>query len=301
MYIDFEDNRPDTPHLPQALTPLEGILITVVIHLLVIIAVLLAPARWFKPSEVVALSQPVDEAPLRFIEVAPVVERPAPPKRPADQSDLDRRATTIARAPQPKNDEAFSKGNTPERIVAAPEERIVGPETPAPPTAAPVPTPPAAGLSLEPAPVLPTPPQAASGGALGQSLRNLRQYLRNENFDNQLGGDADQSADIQFDSMGVDFGPWLRRFKNQVERNWIVPQAAMVLKGRVVIQFYVLRNGTIADLRVVQPSSVQPFTTAALNALKLSNPTAELPREYPADRAFFTVTFHYNEGRDDRR
>jgi TonB family protein len=178
---------------------------------------------------------------------------------------------------------------------------MVGPDLPAPPSPAPTPTPPANGLSTQPAPILaPTPPQAPSGGALGQSLRNLRQALRNENFDNQLGGQADQSADIQFDSMGVDFGPWLRRFKNQVERNWIVPQAAMVLKGRVVVQFYVLRNGTIADLRVVQPSSVQPFTTAAFNALKLSNPTAELPREYPADRAFFTVTFHYNEGRDDR-
>jgi hypothetical protein len=28
----------------------------------------------------------------------------------------------------------------------------------------------------------------------------------------------------------------------------------------------------------------------------LSNPTTALPPEYPDDRAFFTVTFHYNEG-----
>jgi hypothetical protein len=50
-------------------------------------------------------------------------------------------------------------------------------------------------------------------------------------------------------------------------------------------------------LQVVAPSSVEAFTTAAFNALRLSNPTLPLPAEYPADRAFFTVTFHYNEGR----
>ena len=93
----------------------------------------------------------------------------------------------------------------------------------------------------------------------------------------------------------------LRRFKAQVEKNWLIPQAAMSLRGRVVIQFYVLRNGTIVDIQVVQPSTVGAFTTAAAGALKLSNPTAQLPAEYPADRAFFTVTFHYNEGRDDRQ
>ena len=70
----------------------------------------------------------------------------------------------------------------------------------------------------------------------------------------------------------------------------------MVQSGRVVIQFNVLRNGTIIDLQVVQPSHIQAFTIAAFNALKMSSPTASLPADYPSDRAFFTVTFHYNEG-----
>jgi TonB family protein len=143
-------------------------------------------------------------------------------------------------------------------------------------------------------------PRAAAGN-LGDSLRNLQRYLHDQNYDNQQGGQADTGADIQFDSMGVDFGPWLRRFKNQIERNWLVPQAAMSLKGRVVIQFWVLRNGSIVDMKVVQPSEIAAFTTSALNALKLSNPTTPLPPEYPADKVLFTVTFHYNEFvRDDR-
>ena len=37
------------------------------------------------------------------------------------------------------------------------------------------------------------------------------------------------------------------------------------------------------------------FNTAAVNALLASNPTTPLPPEYPDDKAFFTVTFYYNE------
>jgi len=141
----------------------------------------------------------------------------------------------------------------------------------------------------------PPAPARPANRSLSDSLRNLQQYLNTSNYDNIKGGNAEQSADIQFDSMGVDFGPWLRRFKNQVEHNWIVPDAAMTYRGRVVIQFNVLRNGTITDLNVIQPAGFPSLTSSALSALKLSNPTANLPPEYPAEKVFFTVTFHYNE------
>jgi TonB family protein len=143
------------------------------------------------------------------------------------------------------------------------------------------------------APVLP----AGPSGQLGDTLRNLQRYLKDQNFNNLRGGLTEQDPDIQFDAKGVEFGPWLRRFVAQVKSNWNIPQAAMARSGRVVIQFYVLKNGAILDLQVVQPGSIEAFTAAAFNALRLSNPTLPLPPEYPADRAFFTVTFHYNEGR----
>jgi TonB family protein len=69
----------------------------------------------------------------------------------------------------------------------------------------------------------------------------------------------------------------------------------MTFKGRVVVQFNVLRNGTIRDLVVLQPAPIPALTNAAVNSLRLSNPTAALPPEYPADQVLFTVTFHYNE------
>jgi TonB family protein len=69
----------------------------------------------------------------------------------------------------------------------------------------------------------------------------------------------------------------------------------MASKGRVVITFNVHKDGTITDLTVVGPSPVDAFNNAAFGALASSNPTVPLPPEYPADQAFFTVTFFYNE------
>jgi TonB family protein len=97
--------------------------------------------------------------------------------------------------------------------------------------------------------------------------------------------------------MGVDFGRWILRFKAQVERNWfpLIPQAAMSMSGHTVLTFNVHKNGTITDLAVVQPSRIDGFNNAAYGAMVSSNPTIPLPSEYPADKAFFTVTFFYNE------
>jgi TonB family protein len=302
MYLDFEDYRPDTPRVPSPISVREAVLISLIAHLVLLLAIVLAPKAFFEPTQADVMPTPQDQQPLRFVEVMPLNDRILKPILRADQSDQDRRSATRERAPDPDNSMPFSRGNTPELIEGGPK---APPPSPAPPPPTP-PSPPApetatpvlpelpSSAAAAPVPV-PSPPARPASRNLGESLRNLQQYLRSENYDNIRGGNADQSADIQFDSMGIDFGPWLRRFKQQVERNWIVPNAAMTYRGRVVIQFNVLRNGTIIDLNVVQPAGFPSLTSSALNALKLSNPTAALPPEYPAERVFFTVTFHYNE------
>jgi hypothetical protein len=42
------------------------------------------------------------------------------------------------------------------------------------------------------------------------------------------------SPQIQFDTRGVEFGPWLRKFIVQLRKNWLVPYGAMSLSGQVV-------------------------------------------------------------------
>jgi TonB family protein len=133
-------------------------------------------------------------------------------------------------------------------------------------------------------------------GRLGDALRNLDQYVKNQTFNNPQGGQNDPGSSIQFDTKGIDFGPWLRRFVAQVKRNWIIPQSAMVDHGHVVVQFTVHRDGQITDLHVVQPALNPSFTRAAVNAINGSNPLEPLPPEYPAPAISpFTVTFFYNE------
>jgi TonB family protein len=133
------------------------------------------------------------------------------------------------------------------------------------------------------------------GGSLGDALKNLQRYVEADQFQNPQGGSGQFGPAIQFDTKGVEFGPWIRRFVAQVKRNWLIPTAAMMMKGHVVITFNVHKNGYITDLTVVQPSTIDSFNNAAYGALASSSPTVPLPPEYPSDKAFFTVTFFYNE------
>jgi TonB family protein len=67
----------------------------------------------------------------------------------------------------------------------------------------------------------------------------------------------------------------------------IVPAEAQSNKGHVVMSFNVNNNGSITDLTIAEPSSVEAFDDAAVSALTASNPLPPLPPEYPAEKAFF--------------
>jgi TonB family protein len=317
MYIDFEELRPETPRVEPALSVREGILISIIVHLLMFIAVLVVPkylpeAAVVSPAEA-ALAQQPRESP-RFVFMQPRVDVSKPqPRLDVEASDQDRLKSSIERPLKPENPLPFARGNSREREEAdlAPPDRKTAAETEA---AQGSPNANAEGqmAANDPSRSMMRLPEAAearpalrigetgSSGRLGDALRNLQRYVQQQSFDNERGG-GDAQGLIQFDSKGVDFGPWLRRFVAQVKRNWFVPQAAMILKGHVVITFNIHRNGAITDIDVKKPSEIQSFNQAAVNALLGSNPTQPLPSEYPSDTAFFTVTFLYNEDPADFR
>ena len=134
-------------------------------------------------------------------------------------------------------------------------------------------------------------------GLVGRAMRNIDRYRLRENFSNSRGDTGRFGPEIQFDSRGADFGPWIRRFIAQVRRNWFVPYAIMSrsLHGNVVLTFTIHRDGSMSGLTVVRPAGVDAFTNSAFNALATSNPTQPLPDDYPGDSCFFTVTFYFNE------
>jgi TonB family protein len=310
MYFNFEDYRPDTPTLPRSLTRLEVSLLTVVVYLSLIIVMLLWPQLPFvkaweaeRQQELAALEQKMIEKQrdnARFVFIAPKADlkAPKPPER-AELSDIDRRARTVERAERPTNDMPFARGNTTERMESA------GKDTQ---PAEPQPEPAAAEQQARQGQALPDSPSAQEPrasensqrgpavGVIADAIRNVQKYATRETFGNPQGGaDIQAAPSIQFDSKGVDFGPWLRRFIAQIRRNWFIPLAAQTLRGHVAITFYVGKDGRITELRVLRPSGVDAFNNSSFNALAASNPTQPLPPEYPDDRAFFTITFYYNE------
>ena len=105
-------------------------------------------------------------------------------------------------------------------------------------------------------------------------------------------GQAQNFGPLQFDTKGVEFGPWIRRFVSQVRRNWFVPMAAMSHARARGDHLLRAPQRALTDVKVIQPSEIESFNTAAVNALLASNPTEPLPPEYPDDKAFFTVTFY---------
>ena len=316
MYFDFEDHHPDTPTIPRALSRLEVVLLTAVFYLSLVILMMVAPNfAWVKAYEaerqrVAAQLQQQElerqrEA-ARFVFVQPRVDiqaLKAPPR--AELSDIDRRARTTERAPNPTNNMPFARGNSSERVEAAQPAQPRGQQgaQQQPDNAADT-DPARQGLAL-PTSLAALEPRATdsarqshgpAAGVLADAIRNAQKYVQRDGFVNlQGGGDQDFAPAIQFDTKGVEFGPWLRRFIAQIKRNWFVPQSAMMLRGHVVITFYVGKDGRISELRVLRPSSIESFNNSAFGALAASNPTQPLPPEYPDDRAFFTVTFYFNE------
>jgi TonB family protein len=314
MYIDFEDLRPETPRVERALSVREGILISIIVHLLIFIGILFLPDLPQARPVMPAAANPTPRESPRFVFMQPRIDVPRPqPKAEVDASDQDRMMSTIKRPPEPRNALPFARGNSREFKEAdiAPPSEGRAPESS---VAEGQPNEPAEGQTAANDPSsstlrLPENPAArpalkmgetAANGKLGNALRNLQRYVQEQSFDNPQGS-GDAQGLIQFDSKGVDFGPWLRRFVAQVKRNWFVPQAAMILKGHVVITFNIHRNGAITDIEVRKPSPIESFNYAAVNALQSSNPTQPLPAEYPSESAFFTVTFLYNEDPADFR
>jgi TonB family protein len=325
MYFDLEENHPDLPQLVRPLSWREGFFLSIIFHLIFILLIVLMPElpspelRAAKVAREVELQAERERNAQRFVFVAPRndIEAPKPPPR-ADASDKNRTAQAPERAPNPTNTLPFSRGNTPERVEV--------PGTAAPPRPAPEPQPqgqdngesrsaeaqagqsetasqPGGNVLNLPGAAQAAPrgsPGAAGHGAglhgtIADALRNIQRYTQGETFDNPQGGAGAFGPSIQFDTKGVEFGPWIRRFIAQIKRNWFIPYAAMAMKGHVVITFYVHKDGRITELAVPGPCDVDAFNNAAYNALAASNPTQPLPPEYPADRAFFTVTFYYNE------
>lgn len=142
-------------------------------------------------------------------------------------------------------------------------------------------------------------PGAADPGerSIGRSLRDLDRRLGQMGSGVVEGGAGRQMGPLFFDPEGADFTGWINHFKNEVYRNWIVPEAARFgfRAGHVDFEFWVERDGRMTGLRMLKSSGTPALDRAAQNALTGSR-LLPLPPDFGPPRTRMQVSFYYNEG-----
>jgi periplasmic protein TonB len=272
-----------------------------------------APRVMLPPAEVLRrLLPPPARPPARLAEPVPAQPAPLPPEAqkgkdrisigpPSDQRakvlEL-RRDDDLTKVPKGQPNVAPSQAPTPAPPVATAENKASGVDE----------RPGAEGLRLPPGlggllsgadgtrarPGLPGPP-APQDPSIASSLRNLERRLQSGTLGLPT-GTGQQMGPLFFDPEGADFTVWINHFKNEVYRNWIVPQPALMgFRGHVDFEFTVERNGALGSLRLLKSSGTAALDRAAQNAL-LGSRLMSLPPDYGPQRITMQVSFFYNEG-----
>ena len=206
-----------------------------------------------------AQSQPTAPAPAAQAPQAPQ-EQPSPPPPPPDHNQVARLQTPPAERPAP----SFSTGAV------------------------------SAGSAIEQAARAAISNRGGYGGDGGDyGLGQGRQ-----------GGEAIGPMDVLSDTMGVDFGPYLARVLHDVRENWyrIIPESArapLMKKGKVSIEFAILKNGQVAGLQIVGTSGDVALDRAAYGGITASKPFPPLPTEFGGQYLALRFHFYYNPDKSD--
>lgn len=137
--------------------------------------------------------------------------------------------------------------------------------------------------------------EAQPGPSLAGALRDIDRRLERMGALGTPSGTGQQIGPLFFDPQGADFTVWMNQFKNEVYRNWIVPQPALLgFRGHVDIEFTVERDGSISSLRLLNSSGTVSLDRAAENALRGSR-FLPLPTDFAPPRVTMRAIFYYNE------
>jgi TonB family protein len=110
--------------------------------------------------------------------------------------------------------------------------------------------------------------------------------------------------DVLSDTMGVDFGPYLARVLHDVKMNWynMIPEAArapLMKKGKVSIEFAILKDGRVAGMQLAGTSGDVALDRAAWGGITASNPFPPLPSQFGGQYLSLRFHFFYNPDKAD--
>jgi TonB family protein len=313
----------------------EAFWISVVVHLVVVIAIALSP-KWLPAgwTQVIALtpSQLMTDKQLTYLDLPKDEQHVKTAPKTNVMSDKDR----IATSRHPVLDRKTLQELIDARRRGAPGQPIPPQSTPAPPTqmspgqqaagrqgqqfqgqsqGAAAPNPNSQMARVEPSPGGPNPFAKAMspGSAIQQAARAAASggssYGRyGAGGDYGLGSQAKSSVqgnlDVLSDTMGVNFGPYLQRVLHDVRMNWytLIPEVArapMMKKGKVAIEFAITKDGRVAAMKLTGPSGDVSLDRAAWGGITNSNPFPPLPTEFRGPYLALRFHFFYNPDRSD--
>jgi TonB family protein len=110
--------------------------------------------------------------------------------------------------------------------------------------------------------------------------------------------------EILSDTMGVDFGPYMKRLRYSVQTHWdpLIPESAMppvMKKGVVVVEFAITKDGKVLGMKLISGSGDVALDRAAWGAITDAIPLPNLPTEFAGDYLQIRARFYYNPDKND--
>jgi TonB family protein len=286
----------------------EFIWISIIVHMIVFWYLAYGP-RYFQHVRVVNPSDILKqrEKEITSIDLKDALKKMKPETKTAPNHPVESKKPTIDQ----KTLEAMRKAEPPK-----PQPQ---PEQPPPPQVAqqPQPQPPTQPLpnnqqseveapKPKPAPTVPNfnTGNTTPGDAIRQAARDAAK-AQQPTFGGELGGGDHNGpgsaggAEILSDTMGVDFGPYMRRIVYDTERAWwpIIPEIArppLNKQGRVLIRFKIMKDGSVKEMLLEGPSGDVSLDRAAWGGILGASPFPQLPKEFKGPYLELRFYFLYN-------
>jgi len=283
---------------------------SIVFHFVVILLILVAPKIFpYHPPTDAEIARNITDlyipSDLNRIPDTPSVPRPKSPVMKVDPRLLRQLAPPHEVQPTPAQPEPPRENPTPAKpapiapmSLPHPAESPIRPQTP-PPDAPP-------SLVL---------PRFSPGKALQESMQEALKGGGSESatYEGPIGrgvggggggGGAGQgfggnAVEILTPTEGVDFSTYIARVLASVKRNWysVMPESARLGdKGKVVLQFRILRNGVVPEQEPVMmgSSGKEPLDRAAASSIRASTPFEPLPSAFSGPYIELRFIFLYN-------
>jgi TonB family protein len=133
------------------------------------------------------------------------------------------------------------------------------------------------------------------GGPTGAQMPGGGGYGGGGGGQGYLGGGLEMLTPTE----GVDFNAYLARVLASVKRNWysVMPESARLGdRGKVVLQFRIMRNGVVPDQDpyMMGSSGKEPLDRAAASSIRASTPFEPLPSAFSGPYIELRFIFLYN-------